>query len=445
MKIISNGINTVIAVCGRQKNTEGRAMRPSVFMLKEKADDSLLLYNTLTGELLLLDPDEDPDNGVVDPLLIEKWFFVPEDFDEHRFFSQIDSVAKMLAPCPDVLTDFTIFTTTDCNARCFYCYERGAGRMAMSDVIAHDTASFIARSCKNNRVSLHWFGGEPLFNSQAIDIITADLKNAGVEYSSRMISNAYLFDEETVKKAKENWNLDSVQVTLDGTEEVYNNTKKYIYENKSAYSIVLENIQRLLDARIRVSIRLNLGRSNFDDLMSLADDLKAYFGSNEGLRVFAALLYDYVGIGHGFTDRKTAFDAQKALDDKLLALGLYRPRLLIDEYRVNQCMASDDRGVTVLPDGRLGKCEHHIDDDFVGSIYEGVTNTALVKEWKRIKKPGDLCGNCPAFVFCSKLIDKCPSNQHECGQQDRERYIDSLKTMMLDTYNNYKQTGEPLK
>ena len=51
MRIISNGNATVIAVCGRQKNMEGRTMRPSVFMLKAQNEDGLLLYHTLTGEL----------------------------------------------------------------------------------------------------------------------------------------------------------------------------------------------------------------------------------------------------------------------------------------------------------------------------------------------------------------------------------------------------------
>ena len=36
-----------------------------------------------------------------------------------------------------------------------------------------------------------------------------------------MISNGILFDEESVKKAKEFWKLGNIQITLDGTYDYY--------------------------------------------------------------------------------------------------------------------------------------------------------------------------------------------------------------------------------
>lgn len=434
MRIIRKGNATVIAVCGRQNNIEGRTMRPSVFMLKSQNEDGLLLYHTLTGELLLLDEHESLDEETVRTALAEKWFYVPEDFDECRFSEQVRAVAELLAPKPDALTDFTIFTTTDCNARCFYCYEKGARRLSMSEQTAHDTAAFIISSCKGQKVGLHWFGGEPLYNSRVIDIIIRDLADAGVKYDSKMISNGYLFDEETVKKAKDLWKLKEVQISLDGTEKIYNRTKNYIYENNSAYEKVLENIRKLLDAGISVHVRLNLNSANFDDLMRLADELKERFEDVSGLHVYAALLYDYVGTGNGFAGRTEAFAKQKELKDKLLRLGISKTKCLKEEYRINQCMASNDHGVTILPDGHLGKCEHDIDDGWIGSIYEGITDTALVKAWKERKPPGTLCKTCPAFPMCSVLIRKCPSNQKDCTPEYRDGFIELLKEEMQNTY-----------
>lgn len=441
MRIISKGNQTVTAVCGLQKNTEGRIMRPSVCMIKSEIEDGTLLYNSLTGELLLLENGESTEDEAIKAELIKKWFYVPENFDECKYSEQIRTIAEMLAPRSDALTAFTVFTTTDCNARCFYCYEKGSRKIPMSETTAQAAAEFMIRSCKGKKVSLHWFGGEPLCNTRAIDIITQALLRAEVEYTSQMISNAYLFDEETVKKAKELWRLKEVQITLDGTENTYNRVKAFIYENSSAYQTVLENIDRLLGADISVNIRLNLNRANSDDLMQLADELKARFGEQNRLYVYAALLYDYIGSGNGFPNAAAARAKQKQLQEKLCALGLSKPKCLKEEYRITQCMAANDNGVTILPDGHLGKCEHFPDDGFIGSIYDGITDKALVKAWKERKQPTEQCKSCAAFPLCSVGLKNCPSNREECTKEYRDGFLEMLREQMSNTYRRYaKQT-----
>ena len=48
---------------------------------------------------------------------------------------------------------------------------------------------------------LSWFGGEPLMGIKRIDQICMDLEGRGIKFSSNMISNGYLFDEEIVARA----------------------------------------------------------------------------------------------------------------------------------------------------------------------------------------------------------------------------------------------------
>lgn len=53
-----------------------------------------------------------------------------------------------------------------------------------------------------------------------------------------------------------------IQVTLDGTEGVYNAVKRYVDAGeKSPYQVVLANIRGLLDAGVRVIVRLNVSRA----------------------------------------------------------------------------------------------------------------------------------------------------------------------------------------
>ena len=67
--------------------------------------------------------------------------------------------------------------------------------------------------------------------------------------------------------------MKSIQITLDGPENVYNSTKAYVSSTVSPYQRVLKNIDLLLRNKVRVAIRLNLDQHNIDDLRDLVDDL----------------------------------------------------------------------------------------------------------------------------------------------------------------------------
>ena len=54
----------------------------------------------------------------------------------------------------DPIIGYTIFTTTDCNARCFYCFELGRSRIPMSEETAHKTARYIRDHCGGEKVKI---------------------------------------------------------------------------------------------------------------------------------------------------------------------------------------------------------------------------------------------------------------------------------------------------
>ena len=65
-------------------------------------------------------------------------------------------------------------------------------------------------------------------------------------------------------------NLSNVQITLDGTEETYNKTKRFIYkDDPSPFKTVIYNIHNLLFNNISVTIRLNVDNNNADDIEKL--------------------------------------------------------------------------------------------------------------------------------------------------------------------------------
>lgn len=98
-----------------------------------------------------------------------------------------------------------------------------------------------------------------------IDQICSELREKGIPFSSTMISNGYLFDADMISRAKAEWKLTFVQITLDGTEETYNRVKAYVGVKDNPFRRVINNINELLRSDIDVSIRLNVDRYNADD------------------------------------------------------------------------------------------------------------------------------------------------------------------------------------
>jgi len=435
-----------------RQGVEYRLLKNSIVL---PVSEGMLLYNLLTKEMIMLDAEE---TEILEELpctfcenleyLITHWFLVPYDMDEKMLADQVRTVASLLLEQNEKsITGFTIFTTTDCNARCFYCFEQNNRRMAMAEQTARDVAVYIKKKCGSQKVKITWFGGEPLFNSHVIDVICEELEKSGVVFSSRIVSNGYLFDDEMVEKARHLWKVKDVQITLDGTERVYNKIKAFIYKEENAYVKVMDNMERLLKAEMKVVVRLNMGRHNIQDLYQLCDELAVRFGGYKKFRVALALLYEDRGSNSGQrTDTK-----QHELYHELFALEDYIERKKIASYRslpkrikLNHCMADSDSAVTILPDGKLGKCEHFLDSEFFGNIYSDNVENAVIDSWKERHEEWKECRDCLFYPTCS-LIKKCPVRQRKCDEDERRLKERQLKKSMRHTWEIFREQAEKEK
>ena len=139
----ANTLSDSQALRQASEETEGETWakyRPMYYVIEQPVDEGLLLYHTMTKAMLLLTPEEAEvykTNPTALTQLIEQWFLVPESHDDRLLSRQIRDVARMLEKKSDAITSYTILTTTDCNARCFYCYEMGRPRIPMSKETAY--------------------------------------------------------------------------------------------------------------------------------------------------------------------------------------------------------------------------------------------------------------------------------------------------------------------
>ncbi len=182
--------------------------------------------------------------------LIDRWFLVPQEHDDRKACHEIREMAALLKPATNTVTTYVILTTTGCNARCFYCYEKGTKPVVMTAETASKVVRYIVAHRGDENVSIRWFGGEPLVNVKVIDQICTELREQGVPFRSSMVSNGYLMDADMVERAKDLWQLQHVEITLDGMAQTYNRVKDYVYRGVNAFERVLENIGMLTAAGI---------------------------------------------------------------------------------------------------------------------------------------------------------------------------------------------------
>lgn len=410
-------------------------------------DQNTVLYNMLTGALIILSKKE---KDIIEKLpckylpemdeLIRKNFLVTEDTNDKLLYNQVGNILSLFND--KTITGYNILTTTACNARCFYCFEAGTKFIDMTDKVAEDVANYIIKNVKGKqkKVGIHWFGGEPLYNIKPIDIITDKLAENNIEYFSRMTTNGYLFNEEIIKKAKDKWNLKEIQITLDGTEKVYNRVKNYIYDNVNAFERVINNIGIILNNEIELKIRLNMDTYNKNDLKDLVDFLETKFGHNKYLHIYSHLLFENCGFNKKMRDddsyQKSSEDF-KEFDNYIRSKGYYKKLMLPKLFRCDGCMASRDDTIMIMPDGHLGKCENYVDKEFVGSIYEDNMDMQIINSWKISRNTDPKCENCKYYPRCF-VTAKCPNLKlRACDEYNVLIKKNDLIARMKNEYNEY--------
>ena len=192
----------------------------SKFIIKSTLDagDRIILYHTRTTALITLDSQ-----------LYNK-IFVEKDFSDTDVIQQLSSMgfiinshdeelgildAMRIKEIGNPIQGITILTTTDCNARCFYCFEEGIARYSMTKEIAQQTINFINDFYDDKELAIAWFGGEPLLNFPIIEFITLELKKLGYILNTHITTNASLLTRRMLDFFISNYKHTSFQIALD--------------------------------------------------------------------------------------------------------------------------------------------------------------------------------------------------------------------------------------
>lgn len=436
MKIIKKTNDIVAMILGNNLSDTNTCFKTSKFLLTLKYKGTNLVYSLLTNglfsmsdeELVLLKKPEYIDSEIKEQFLKEYLIF-PINTDECKLSNQLKNVYKALQHDISYIDSYTILTTTECNARCFYCYENGLERVAMPLETSNEIARYIMKHCHGKKVSLKWFGGEPLFNFPVIDNITNILKNNNIEYVSQMTTNGYLFDDELVRKAVNDWHLKKTQITLDGTESVYNRYKAYIYMNDiSPFVRVTDNIELLINAGVTVNVRLNMDENNAQDLYDLVMWLSKRFPSDSNLHVYVAIIFNK---NEKSTSEKRIklLDSFTKLNELIAQKHLTRYRLDLFPLETVACMANNPHAVVITPKGELQRCEHITPDETYGNVWNDEIDKQIYNSWFEKHDEIEECRNCEFYPNCNYL-KKCKT-LIKCTEDERmgktNRFFEAMR------------------
>lgn len=339
--------------------------------------------------------------------LYEKHIFIDDSVDEIEIINE-GRVKAIQNPDRKV---YRIWTTSGCNARCYYCFELGMKAVNMSNETAIKVANMIADNInEGDSIRLEWFGGEPLLNKEIIktisEIVIAKCDSLNVKFSAIMISNGSLLTEEVVEMLKK-YRVERLQITLDGFKEVYNSSKNY-YDPKYNFDLVINNIKLLSANGIRTSIRLNYDNKHYDSLDELLDFLYNEFKDDRKVSAYVYPIWDSLNGDNGFKSEAYADDNYLKIIDKLVRYKFIKPTDVIGLRRkVRQCAARNINSIAILPDGRISKCSESFNQT-IGDIDNGITDTKLYNEWTSTELHEE-CRNCKYLPVCN---DGCQSSRY---------------------------------
>lgn len=328
--------------------------------------------------------------------LVDNGFLINKDIDEKKsYYKLIEYIQKQ----DNVNYNYTIAVTTDCNARCSYCYEKGAKILKMDISCAKSVLKFIKSHYNNKKIYITWFGGEPLLNIEVISYICKKLKMDNIKFSSSVITNGYLFNDSKVEIAKFDWNLDFVQITIDGLFEEYNRIKLYKTTVENSFEIVASNIKRLIDKEINVAIRINVDKNNMKNVIKTFEFFNNKFPFCKFLHLYPAPIR---GIKKEF---------QLDDDDMILLLEKiinvcsfydlldYRERLK-KLPKLTACMKDDNKSFVIDADGSLCRCEQLIGKSKNGNCT--IKNLLRIPDCEFIFEK-----KCSECVFMPKCLGGC--------------------------------------
>lgn len=387
-------------------------------IVKDSEDNGLLLFNSLTSALALLDErakdiynniekidklSKDKDINMLDNMM-KNGFLVPYDIDEFLIIKTMSNMERFSSK----YLLLTIAPTLDCNMACPYCYEN-KNHEHMTNEIADEVIIFIEKyieQYKTTNIVVTWYGGEPLLNTKVIKYLSDKIINLcntnQIQYSASIITNGALLDIETAKLLS-SLKVTSAQITIDGTRAT-NNIRRILKNGADSFGIITNNVIKCKDI-INIVVRCNVDKSNINE----CNELFEFFVSNSINFYFAPVEKQTevcnVKIDKCYTHKEFS-EIQSDLLNRLYNSSNNINNIPYPYARSISCAAIGTNMFVIGPEGSLYKCWDEIGNkkQVVGTAKDGIYLNARHLQWLSLEL-NDKCKGCNMLPIC---LGGCP-------------------------------------
>ncbi len=386
-------------------------------------DQLRVVYNAVSGAVLTLDNPTysyliDPGNAnprFLSPdtstLLMDHGVLVDDERDE--YLAAMDHYRKRRSSRKALR--LTIAPTLDCNFACPYCYEHNKPGI-MTDSVAGQVMTFTAdRLTHSERLSVEWYGGEPLLVPDRVLEMTRNLRELAESmdktWSFSMVTNGYRLDESMARSLDEA-GISDVQITLDGPPEIHDQRRK-LRNGAASFNRILDNLKTAVEIFEDIRVRINLDSNNPDQWKPLVTLLEKA-GIRDRIRMHIAPVDTKTGANAGYMN--ACMDSE-AFADAWVDWELenyHRGNGVLALPRMTVCAMVSEWAYVIDPEGNLYKCWNHIGepDRTVGHVSEpGAVDPD--NQWNHFN-PTDwaACRNCDLLPAC---MGRCPDQLEKEG------------------------------
>lgn len=272
-----------------------------------------------------------------------------------------NAIAEALSPRN---LNLILLPTEKCNFRCTYCYEDFAVGRMQSNVI-NGVKKLIANRVPNlDRLSISWFGGEPLLAKNIVLDIGEYAHSLcaanNVAFNAGLTTNGYLLTPDLLQYLVGIQHV-NYQITLDGDEEWHDRTR-VLANRKPTFSHIWSNLSLYheINGDFSISLRLHIHKDNVESIKRLYSRLK---GGVLLDRRFGVYFHKISNLSSDFSINETVLKKNEYLEALQYIIGrdtsppAARAGAISEEHLNGYiCYAAKPNSILIRANGSVGKC-----------------------------------------------------------------------------------------
>lgn len=378
-------------------------MRASSYNYQVKEKDTTIFFNGITEagfkvsnknaeafSAIINNPDEqDKEFQPFIERMHRQGFVIDNETDEKDIIKRKYENLRRPGDC-----SIMILPTYQCNVRCWYCVQNHQN-LWMSDETIEKIKTRIAYLLNKpdiNRLSLSWFGGEPILAYDRVLEVTQWASSLAISkaksFSANITTNGTLLTAKRIAELKEA-GVNHYQITIDGDRTTHNSIK--VLGNASAYDKTIENIGHIIK-HSTCTLRFNYTKDNLkpESIIKDLDNTLPQSGRNN----ISFLVYK---VWQENADEIPQEEVEKLLN-LACKIGIL-PRLATG----GMCYADQKYYDCIFTNGKVGKCDNQPPDSVIGEIdvAGNVVWDGDVSSHKAIlETDAPECAECRYLPFC---------------------------------------------